>query len=126
MANAKKAANAKLSYAEKFNSSQSSGKNKKVSDDYHTNKSVKLFSKAVGIIRKMVAVGDYETAERIANEMERRVKRGYNPDGKTIEERLENVDVWDSTGTTEQRSADGYSTAFDRAIKGGFDGYFRR
>ena len=126
LANAKKAANAKLSYAEKFNSSQSSGKNKKVSDDYHTNKSVKLFSKAVGIIRKMVAVGDYETAERIANEMERRVKRGYNPDGKTIEERLENVDVWDSTGTTEQRSADGYSTAFDRAIKGGFDGYFRR
>ena len=126
LVNAKKAANAKLSYAEKFNSSQSSGKNKKVSDDYHTNKSVKLFSKAVGIIRKMVAVGDFETAERIAIEMERRVKRGYNPDGKTIEERLENVDVWDSTGTTEQRSADGYSTAFDRAIKGGFDGYFRR
>lgn len=126
LANAKKAANAKLSYAEKFNSSQLSGKNKKVSDDYHTNKSVKLFSKAVGIIRKMVAVGDYETAERIANEMERIIKRDYNPNGKTIEERLKNVDVWDSTGTTEQPSADGYNTAFERAIDGGFASYLRR
>lgn len=94
--------------------------------DRSTKRKVKVLTKVANVIHKLCEVNDFETAERVANEMERRVKRGYNPDGETIEERLKNVDVWDSTGTTEQRSADGFSTAFDRARKGGFDSYLRR
>lgn len=94
--------------------------------DRSTKRKIKVLTKVANVIHKLCEVNDFETAERVANEMERRVKRGYNPDGETIEERLKNVNVWDSTGTTEQRSADGFSTAFDRARKGGFDSYLRR
>ena len=86
----------------------------------------RLLTMAANVIHRLCEVNDFETAERIANEMERIIKRDYNPNGKTIEERLKNVDVWDSTGTTEQPSADGYSTAFERAIDGGFASYLRR
>ena len=59
-------------------------------------------------------------AEDIAAEMQRRIERGYDPNGKTLDERLRNVDIWEPVGEVTQDSPDGYYTNFDRAIGGEF------
>ena len=89
--------------------------------DSHTKDVLKKVRKAVTVIHDMYAYGDAKSAQRIADELERRIKRGYNPDGATLDERLKGVDIYDSTGTTEQRSQDGYNTLLDRAMQGGFN-----
>ena len=89
--------------------------------DSHTKDVLKKVRKAVTVIHNIYAYGDAKSAQRIADELERRIKRGYNPDGATLDERLSNVDIYDSTGTNEQRSQDGYDTLFDRAMQGGFN-----
>lgn len=96
------------------------GKNKEEYDS-HTKDVLKKVRKAVNVIHSIYAYGDAKSAQRIADELERRIKRGYNPDGATLDERLSNVDIYDSTGTTEQRSPDGYNTLLDRAMQGGFN-----
>lgn len=89
--------------------------------DSHTKDVLAKVRKAVTVIHNIYAYGDAKSAQRIADELERRIKRGYNPDGATLDERLKGVDIYDSTGTTEQRSQDGYDTLFDRAMLGGFN-----
>lgn len=89
--------------------------------DSHTEDVLKKVRKAVNVIHKIYAFGDTKSAQRIADELERRIKRGYNADGATLDERLKSVDIYDSTGTTEQRSQDGFDTLFDRAMLGGFN-----
>ena len=90
------------------------------SEDYDTKYKVRRLRDAVAAIHKLYAAGDYGTAEDIAAEMQRRIERGYDPNGKTLDERLKNVDIWTPTVEVAQRTADGYSTNFDRAIGGEF------
>lgn len=90
------------------------------SEDYDTKYKVRRLRDAVAAIHKLYAAGDYGTAEDIAAEMQRRIERGYNPNGKTLDERLKNVDIWKPAVEVTQRTADGYSTNFDRAIGGVF------
>ena len=52
--------------------------------------------------------------------MQRRIERGYDPNGKTLDARLKNVDIWEPVGEVTQDSPDGYYTNFDRAIGGEF------
>lgn len=90
------------------------------SEDYDTKYKVRRLRDAVAAIHKLYAAGDYSTAEDIAAEMQRRIERGYDPNGKTLDERLKNVDIWKPAVEVTQKSADGYSTNFDRAIGGEF------
>lgn len=90
------------------------------SEDYDTKYKVRKLRDAVAAIHKLYAAGDYSTAEDIAAEMQRRIERGYDPNGKTLDERLKNVDIWEPVGEVKQDSPDGYYTNFDRAIGGEF------
>lgn len=90
------------------------------SEDYDTKYKVRKLRDAVAAIHKLYAAGDFGTAEDIAAEMQRRIERGYDPNGKTLDERLKNVDIWKPAVEVKQRTADGYSTNFDRAIGGVF------
>ena len=90
------------------------------SEDYDTKYKVRRLRDAVAAIHKLYAAGDYGTAEDIAAEMQRIIERGYNPNGKTLDERLKNVDIWTPAIEVTQKSADGYSTNFERAIGGEF------
>ena len=81
---------------------------------------VRRLRDAVAAIHKLYAAGDYSTAEDIAEEMQRRIERGYDPNGKTLDERLKNVDIWEPVGEVTQDSPDGYYTNFDRAVGGEF------
>ena len=97
---------------------------KKIDGNEETKDKVKKIRKAVNVIHKLYASGDASSAQRIADELERRLKRGYNENGVTLDDKLKNVDIYDSTGTTEQRGTDGFDTMFDRAMLGGFDGVY--
>lgn len=97
---------------------------KKIDGNEETKDKVKKIRKAVNVIHKLYASGDASSAQRIADELERRLKRGYNENGATLDDKLKNVDIYDSTGTTEQRGTDGFDTMFDRAMLGGFDGVY--
>ena len=97
---------------------------KKIDGNEETKDKVKKIRKAVNVIHKLYASGDASSAQRIADELERRLKRGYNANGATLDDKLKNVDIYDSTGTTEQRGTDGFDTMFDRAMLGGFDGVY--
>ena len=97
---------------------------KKIDGNEETKDKVKKIRKAVNVIHKLYTSGDASSAQRIADELERRLKRGYNENGVTLDDKLKNVDIYDSTGTTEQRGTDGFDTMFDRAMLGGFDGVY--
>ena len=97
---------------------------KKIDGNEETKDKVKKIRKAVNVIHKLYASGDASSAQRIADELERRLKRGYNENGATLDDKLKNVDIYDSTGTTERRGTDGFDTMFDRAMLGGFDGVY--
>ena len=97
---------------------------KKIDGNEETKDKVKKIRKAVNVIHKLYASGDASSAQRIADELERRLKRGYNENGATLDDKLKNVDIYDSTGTAEQRGNDGFDTMFDRAMLGGFDGVY--
>lgn len=90
------------------------------SEDEDIKYMVRRLRDAVAAIHKLYAAGDYSTAEDIAAEMQRRIERGYDPNGKTLDERLKNVDIWEPVGEVKQDSPDGYYTNFDRAIGGEF------
>lgn len=94
---------------------------KKIDGNEETKDKVKKIRKAVNVIHKLYASGDASSAQRIADELERRLKRGYNENGASLDDKLKNVDIYDSTGTTEQRGTDGFDTMFDRAMLGGFN-----
>lgn len=97
---------------------------KKIDGNEETKDKVKKIRKAVNVIHKLYASGDASSAQRIADELERRLKRGYNENGATLDDKLKNVDIYDSTGTSEQRGNDGFDTMFDQAMLGGFDGVY--